>query len=187
MPRYRSIGRLIIRHLDSILMEYALLDYVSWLFTSSPLGAFLERLRELKPDELKGTKRYKMVLAGFHALVWDVLIFSGHVGWIIRRLDVDISHCLEPDLTPKRGRRLATIPFETFSLLAVDLSSLILFGRILMDKIARLMHNIIVGEAIPSSSDFTDWRSKVDELKGEDLEELRGIIERQIGLTISSV
>ena len=58
----------------------------------------------------------------------------------------------------------------------VDSVSLLLFGRILMDKIARLLHDVLRGNKIPSCNRFQDWRKKIKKFEGEGISELKKLV-----------
>ena len=153
-------------------MPIKILDYESWL-GKWPLQPFMEKLDELKPQELKGTKRYVLVLMEFRVLISDILSFFRYIGAILKRLNDNTLKCLEPDLTPKRGKEF---PFGVISLMNIDLISFVLFARILMDKISPLLSKIVVGGDKPSKNRFNDWRKKIDKYEGNGLEELKKII-----------
>lgn len=158
-------------------MSTKILDYHSWI-GKWPLGPFEDKLSKLDPQKLKGSKRYKLVLMGFRALLWDILNFLRYIGFIIKRLNDNFLKCLNPDLTPKRGIEFArTGGFGNIWAINVDLISFIFFSRILMDKISRLLFNIVDGGNKPSSKSFQDWRKKIGKYDGEGLGELRKIIE----------
>jgi len=154
-------------------MSQKILDYECWL-VGSPLGQFLSRLDELRPQALKETKREVLVLTRFRVCIWEITAFSRYLGWILERLSDDFSKFLEPDLTPSHGK---TVEFwATIYPVNLDFISFILFARILMDKISSLLHMIVVGEDKPSEISFYDWRKRVGDYEGEGLEELKKII-----------
>lgn len=138
-------------------MSDSVLDYVSWL-GEFPLSPFQEKLDSLIPEELEGTDRYELVLMRFRMLIGDLLVMYRLIGQIIRRLDRDFINLQKKDYTPKSEPE--DDMFYVLSLINLDFISYLLFSRILMDKVARLLYSVTKGER-PSINRFVDWKKKI--------------------------
>ena len=131
-------------------------------------------MNELEPEKVKGTNRWYYVTPKFRGLYFDIITMFLLIGQIMRRLNRDIINLRKP--TPKKWS--SSDPeddlFNALSLAKLDFTSLITFLSILLEKVARLLHNITMGTS-PSSTSFSDWRKKVKNgnyLMPTDLKEL---------------
>ena len=111
---------------------------------------------------------------GFRGLYFDILTMFRLIGQIMRRLNRDIVNLGKP--MPKKW--LPSDPeddlFNVLSLVKVDFASLIIFLGILLEKVARLLHNISVGNR-PYEIRFSKWRDEIRNGKyvvPDDLKEL---------------
>lgn len=150
--------------------------YINWKrWMSSPLGAFSEKLQTMKPKEVSNTKRHKFVLMPFHVKVWDIISYGHKIAWILKRLDDDVKIILD-----SHKKDIPDYPFGTLQYTSIDLDSFLLFGRILMDKIARILRDIIDGGKGLSGTSFFTWRENVDKYQGDNFDEFKQIIERAV-------
>jgi len=144
-------------------MSESVLDYVTWL-AESPLGTFFEKLNNLEPDIVRGTNRWKFVTMGFRGLYFDIVMMFRLIGQILRRLNRDLSNLRKP--IPKKWSPSDPEDerFYVLSLAKIDFTSLIIFLGILLEKVARLLHNISEGDR-PSPIRFSKWRNDI--IKGK--------------------
>ena len=160
-------------------MARKILDYGYWI-TKFPLDPFVQNVIELRSqrEKLKGSKRYYLSQDKFYTIINDISNFWRHIGYIIARLNENLSFYLSSDLTPKTPEELISesFPLDSVNLINVDLISLFLFIRILMDKVARLLHNILYGEKKPSLNRFIKWKEEIGEYKGYKIDQLQKII-----------
>jgi hypothetical protein len=147
------------------------IDWKKWM--SSPLAAFLEKLQTVKPREVSNTKRHKFVLTKFHVEVWDIISYGHKIAWILKRLDDDVKIILA---SHKKG--IPSYPFGTLQYTSIDLDSFLLFSRILMDKIARILRDIIDDGKGLSGTSFFCWRKNVDKHQGDNFEEFKQLIKK---------
>lgn len=140
-------------------MSENVLDYTNWL-AGDPMGPFFEKLNTLDPESVRETVRFKFVTFGFRGLYFDIVIMFRLIGQIMRRLNRDIVNLGKP--TPKKWSPSDPEDdlFNALSLVKVDFTSLIIFLGILLEKGARLLHNITTGNR-PSSIRFSKWRNDI--------------------------
>lgn len=146
--------------------------YINWKkWLSSPMGPFLDKLRTMKPDEVLDTKRYRLVLMKFHVKIWDIISYGNKIGWILKRLDEDVKLILD-----SRKKGALDITFGTLPYASIDIDSFLIFSRILMDKIARILYDIIDCRKKPSETSFHEWRKSIDKYEGEHFEGFRQLL-----------
>jgi len=148
-------------------MSETLLEWQKWF--GDPLNLFFEKLNTLDPEKLRGTNRFKYVTEGFRGLYFDIIMMFRLIGQIMRRLNRDLLNLIkEQEIRAQMaaGRRVKWTPsdpeddtFNVIFLAKIDFSSLITFIGILLEKVARLLQNITIGNG-PGLS-FTDWRNKI--------------------------
>ncbi|MFH0748726.1 MAG: hypothetical protein V1915_02245 [Candidatus Bathyarchaeota archaeon] len=149
-------------------MSDTLLEWRKWF--EDPLDFFFEKLNTLDPEKLRGTNRFKYVTWGFRGLYFDIIMMFRLIAQIMRGLDRDLLNLIkmqEKHAQMTAGQRVKWTPsdqedekFNVLFLAQIDFSSLIIFYGILLEKIARLLHNITIGNR-PGPRSFTDWRNKI--------------------------
>lgn len=144
-------------------MPVKMLQWEIW-FTGSPIGPFFEKFNILDPEKVRGTNRWKYVTMGFRGQYFDIIMMFRLIGQILRRLNRDLLNVRKP--IPKRWSPSdpEDEPFYVLSLAKIDFTSLITFLSILLEKVARLLHNISEGDR-PSPIRFSKWRNDI--IKGK--------------------
>lgn len=141
-------------------MSKNIFEWEKWF--GSPLSLFFEKLNSLDPEELRGTDRWKYVTSGFRGLYFDIVMMFRLIGQITRRLNRDFENIIEH--YPPRGKWSPSDPedelFNVLFLAQIDFTSLIVFLGILLEKVARLLHNITKGNR-PYSIRFSKWRNEI--------------------------
>ena len=163
-------------------MSEKILKWDKWF--STPTLPFYELLKTLDPEEVKGTDRWQYVTMGFLGLYYDIIMMFRLIGQIMRRLNRDFLNLIkerEMYARARAGERIKWEPsdpedesFNVLLLAKLDFTSLISFFGILLEKVARLLHRISVGDR-PGPRSFTDWRKDIINgkfLVPSDLEEL---------------
>lgn len=154
-------------------MPEKLLNWEMWYV--NPLNQFFEKMNELEPEKVRGTNRWYFVTPKFRGLYFDISSMFNLIGQILRRLNRDFLNIRKPKPKPKKWTPSDPEDelFLVFSLATIDFNSLIVFLGILLEKVARLLRCISMGDR-PGLS-FTDWRKDIINSKflvPSDLEQL---------------
>ncbi len=134
---------------------------------SWPLAPFHDKLREMDSTKIKKDSiRWFLISADFHAFNAEMLSFFDMIRLIKARIDENV-----------RGAIKDPYPFQYIGPINVDFFSYIIFCRILMDKIARLLCKTSSGGHKPSCVRFEDWRKKIGKYEGKGIEKIKTVIE----------
>lgn len=133
-----------------------------------PLTPFFNKLREMDTTQItKDSKRWFLISADFHAFNAEIQSFFSMIRLIKTRIDENI-----------KGAIKDPYPFQYVGPINVDFFSYIIFCKIHMDKIARLLCKVSFGGSKPSCTRFEDWRKKIGKYKGKEIEKIKTIIEK---------
>jgi len=149
-----------------------LLNWEMWYV--NPLNQFFEKMNELEPEKVRGTNRWYFVTPKFRGLYFDITSMFILIGQILRRLNRDFLNIRKPIPKKWTPSDLEDERFFLISLATIDFNSLIVFIGILLEKVARLLRCISVGDR-PGPLSFTDWRKDISNgkfLVPSDLEQL---------------
>jgi len=134
---------------------------------SWPLNPFFNKIREMDTTQItKDSIRWFLISADFHAFNAEIQSFFGMIRLIKARIDENI-----------KVVRKDPYPFQYIGPINVDFFSFIIFYRILMDKIARLLNKVTSGGHKPSGVSFEDWRKQIGKYEGPEIEKIKTVIE----------
>ena len=159
-------------------MTMKILKSGPWI-SSFPPKPFLEKLDELKSAE---GKRKILNLTKFRISLFTILTTYTWIGFILERIDNDLYNdleFLEKLQLASQGVRVTAdeLPPSNTHLTHIDITSLIVFLNILMDDVTRFLKFLFRGESTPKTKSFDQLKKTMNNLEGQKLEELNGIIQ----------
>ena len=130
---------------------------------SWPLALFYNKLREIDTAQItKDSPRWFLISADFHAFNAEIQSFWNMIRLIKARIDESV-----------KGAKKDPYPFRYIGPINVDFFSYIIFYKILMDKIARLLYKVTSGGHKPSCVRFEDWRKNIGKYEGREVEKIK--------------
>jgi hypothetical protein len=154
-----------------------------WLSSPFPLAPFTEKLGSVKIEQEKTQVWAKK--SELWVRLWAVTVDYSHVREILRRIDEDFFDSLEclrklgQDVKGIRVKSDELLPANYIQLTNIDVTSLVLFIKFLMDDIARFMRLLLKPSerCSPKFKNFTIFKKTILNFEGNKLEKLKQIIE----------